>query len=63
MGTLYASFRLRAVGMDRFDPQFPRCPRKLGFSFRVSLLGIDAEDAVLVAVQGRRHPMRYDVIV
>jgi len=51
------------VGVDRFDPQLPRRPRELRFGLGIGILGVDAEDAVFVAVKRDRHAVRHDVVV
>ena len=48
--------------VNTFDPKFLRCPRELSFGFWISILGIDAEDAVLVAVKCCWHAV-YEYVV
>ncbi len=49
--------------MDTFDAKLPGCPRELGFRLWVGILGIDAEDAVFVAIQRDWQAVRCNVVV
>ena len=51
VGALHAPLGLRGVGRDAFNTPFTCGAGELRFRFRVSLFGIDMEDAGSVAVE------------
>ena len=51
------------MGVDGFDAQLSSRPSELGSSLGISIPGVNAEDAVFIAIQRHRHTVRYDVVV
>lgn len=62
VGKFDAAFRLRTVGMNVLNPQFPCCSPKLCFLRQIRVMCIYVEDVALITVERRRlvcHDMIY----